>query len=107
MTEAHQVEMRGIYTQVSEQAAEQYRNRLENVSNQWMLATVASLDHQSRDLASGIAANAEERLREACTQVFAGIGDTLRDRLKEIAAGFNPQPPGDQSPLAKSAKSGS
>jgi len=107
MTEAHQVEMRGIYTQISEQTAEQYRNRLENVSNQWMLATVASLDHQSRDLVSGIAANAEERLREACTQVFAGIGDTLRDRLQEIAASFNPQPPADPSPLAKSAKSGS
>lgn len=107
MTEAHQAEMRGMYTQISEQASEQYRTRLENVSNQWMLATVASLDHQSRDVVSGIAANAEEKLREACTQVFAGIGDTLRDRLKEIAAGFNPQPPKDPSPLTRSAKSGS
>src|SRR6266567_663212 len=71
MTDAHQKEMQNVYGQMGELAAEQHKKRLENVSNQWMLATVASLDHQSRDLISGIAASAEERLREACGQVFA------------------------------------
>ncbi len=85
MTVAHQKEMQSIYGQMGEHAAEQYTNRLENVSNQWMLATVASLDHQSRDLISGIAATAEEKLREACAQVFAGVGESLRERLKEMA----------------------
>ena len=104
MTDAHQNEIQRVYGQMSEQAAEHYKSRLENVSNQWMLATVASLDHQSRDMISGIAATAEEKLREACNQVFAGIGDSLRERLKEIASGFTlPEPP----TRAKSANTGS
>src|SRR6266436_4808453 len=104
MTVAHQKEMERAYGQIGEQAVEHYKSKLENVSNQWMLATVASLDHQSRDLISGIAATAEERLREACAQVFAGVGESLRERLKEIASGFTlPKPPAQ----AKSANTGS
>jgi hypothetical protein len=89
MTEAHQTEMYDIYTKLGEQAAEQYRARLDNVSNQWMLATVSSLDHQSRDAIARIAANAEEHLRESCTKVFADIGDALRERLQQIASNLN------------------
>jgi archaellum component FlaC len=89
MTEAHQTEMYHIYTKLGEQAAQQYRERLDNVSNQWMLATVTSLDHQSRDAVARIAVSAEERLRETCTKVFADIGDSLRERLKEISSNLN------------------
>jgi hypothetical protein len=103
MTEAHQKEMERAYRQMGEDAAEHYKSKLENVSNQWMLATVASLDHQSRDMISGIAATAEEKLREACNQVFAGIGESLRERLKEIASELTPPEPSDR---AKSANTG-
>ena len=89
MTEAHQTEMYEIYTRLGEQAAEQYRERLDNVSNQWMLATVTSLDHQSRDAVSRIAVTAEEKLRETCTKVFSDMGDSLRDRLQQIASTLN------------------
>jgi len=104
VTDAHQKEMERAYGQIGEQATELYKSKLENVSNQWMLATVASLDHQSRDLISGIAATAEERLREVCAQVFAGVGESLRERLKEIASGIAPPEPPAQ---AKSANTGS
>ena len=104
-TMAHQQEMQGIYARIGEQAAEQYKNRLENVSNQWMLATVASLDHQSREMISGIAATAEEKLREACAQVFAGVGESLRERLREMAQGFTP--PTEPPARTKSANTGS
>jgi hypothetical protein len=104
MTEAHQKEMERVYGQMGEHAAEQYKGKLENVSNQWMLATVTSLDHQSREMISGIAATAEEKLREACAQVFAGIGESLRERLKEIAQSFTP--PSEPSTRAKSANGG-
>jgi hypothetical protein len=94
MTEKHQAEMRTVYARMGDESAEQYHSRLENVSKQWMLATVTTLDHQSRDVLNGIAAAAEEKLRETCARVFAGIGDTLRERLQQIASGFNaPTPP--------------
>jgi hypothetical protein len=37
---------------------------------------------------SGISASAEEKLREACSQVFANVGETLKKRLQEITAEF-------------------
>lgn len=104
MTDAHQKEMQAVYDRLGEQAAEQYKRRMEGVSNQWMLATVASLDRQSREMISGIAASAEERLREACAQVFAGVGESLRERLAEIAKNFTP--PSEPPPRAKSANTG-
>jgi len=103
MTEAHQKEMQRVYGEMGEHATEQHKHRLEGVSNQWMLATVASLDHQSREMISGIAATAEEKLREACAQVFEGVGESLRERLKEIAQSFAPLEPSER---AKSAKTG-
>ena len=104
MTQHQQAELRGLYARVGEQAAETFRGRLENVSNQWMLATVASLDHQSREMVSGIAASAEEKLREACAHVFEGVGESLRERLREMAQSFTaPAQPPDR---AKSANTG-
>jgi hypothetical protein len=89
MTEMHQAEMRAVYGRMGEQSVEQYHSRLENVSKQWMLATVTTLDHQSREVLSGVAAAAEEKLRETCARVFAGIGNTLQERLQQIASSFN------------------
>ena len=105
MTVAHQQEMQSIYGQMGEHAAEQYKSRLENVSNQWMLATVASFDHQSREMISGIAATAEEKLRAACAQVFDGVGESLRERLREMAQSLTP--PAEPPARAKSANTGS
>jgi len=96
--EQHRAQMGEIYAQLSNQASEVHRNRLENVSTQWLLATVASLDHQSREAAAKIAANAEEKLRETCAQVFAGVGETLQQRLQQIAASLTiSEPPGSMS----------
>lgn len=108
--ESHRNELRGTYQELSRQAAEQHRDRLENVSNQWMLATVATLNHQSREAVSSIAAIAEDKLRETCAQVFANVGDALRERLQKIAEGFaahEPQPSqAPQTPMSRSQSAG-
>jgi hypothetical protein len=90
MTDAHQQEMRSIYNHMGEQAADQHRVRLENVSNQWLLASVASLDHQSRDIVANFASVAQEKLRETSTQVFEEIGEALRERLHQITENLVP-----------------
>ena len=97
MTGAQQREMQNVYSRMGEEAATHYRERLDNVSNQWMLATVTSFDHQSRDSVTRIAATAEEKLRDTCTRVFADIGDALRDRMQQIATKLDPIPPGASS----------
>jgi hypothetical protein len=87
--EANMSEMRNSLAKLSDDGAEHYRSRLENISNSWMVATVATLDHQSRDVIAKIAANAEERLREATKEVFAQFGENLRERLQQIATGLD------------------
>jgi len=101
MTDTHHHKMQGVYNEMGEQAAEQYKNRLESFSNQWILATAASLNHQSQEMISGIAVTAEEKLREVCAQVFAGVGESLRERLKEMGQGF--AAPSEAPPRAKGA----
>ncbi len=102
MTDRNQAELRNVYAAISAQATEHHRTRLENVSNQWMLATVSSLDKQSREAVASISASAEEKLRETCTQVFAGIGETLQERLQQIARNLTitPQDPNTRSRAA-------
>jgi hypothetical protein len=89
MTAAQQDELQNSYVRIGDQAAAQFRDRLDNVSNQWMLATVSSFDHQSRDSVARVTAGVEERLRETFTKVFADMGDALRDRMREIASHLN------------------
>jgi nucleotide-binding universal stress UspA family protein len=94
MNEGNMAEMHKALLKLSNEGADQYRTRLENISNSWMVATVATLDHQSKEVIAKIAATAEERLREATAEVFARFGDSLRERLQQIATGFEkPAPP--------------
>jgi hypothetical protein len=105
MTDRHQGDLRNVYAKIGEQATEQHRARLENVSNQWMLATVTALDHQSREIVADISANAEEKLRETCNQVFENIGETLQERLQQIAR--NLTVPTDPNSRSRSATTSS
>jgi hypothetical protein len=101
MTGAQQREMQNIYSRMGEEATAHYRERLDNVSNQWMLATVSSLDHQSRDSVAKIAATAEEKLRETCTRVFADIGQALRERTQPVTTKLDPAMTGSHAPEEK------
>jgi vacuolar-type H+-ATPase subunit D/Vma8 len=89
VTEEKDAELRAAFGKISDESAVGYRDRLENISNSWMVATVATLDHQSRDVVAKIATAAEERLREATAEVFARFADTLRERLQQMAIGFD------------------
>ena len=88
MTAEQQAEVRSGLHKLGDEAVGEFRGRLENISNSWMVATVTTLNHQSRDVIAQIAATAEERLREASAEVFATFGETLREKLQQIAAGF-------------------
>jgi hypothetical protein len=88
MNAEQQAEARSGLHKLGDEAVGEFRGRLENISNSWMVATVTTLNHQSRDVIAQIAATAEERLREASAEVFATFGETLREKLQQIAAGF-------------------
>jgi BMFP domain-containing protein YqiC len=88
MAEKQQEELRASLSGISTSATDDFKTRLDNVSNTWLLTTVAKLDHQSRDVVSGLSASAEEKLRAACADVFSNVGESLRQRLQEITQEF-------------------
>jgi len=65
---------------------EDYKQRLENASNSWLLTTVTKLDQQSQGLIERLAKATEERLKSVCGIVFAEMGETLRQRLAGLTA---------------------
>ncbi len=92
-TEKQQEELRTSMADLSNRATGDFKTRLDNLSNTWLLTTVAKLDHQSRDVVSGLSASAEEKMRSACAEVFSNVGESLRRRLQEITEEFSKSAP--------------
>lgn len=64
-----------------EESIVQYKDRLENASNSWLLASATMLGQYSKGVLDTLSHSAEERLRDTCANVFADLGETLRARL--------------------------
>ena len=69
---------------------ERYKERLENASNSWLLASATTLGQHSQTVLDTIAKAAEKRLRDTCSEVLSGMGDTLKNRLLGLSADFRP-----------------
>src|SRR5208282_330146 len=72
----------------SDESIEAYKARLENTSNSWLLASATTLGQSSQAIMDTLAKSAEKRLKETCAEVLAGMGDTLKERLLGLSAGF-------------------
>lgn len=69
-----------------EQSIDQYKERLENASNSWLLASATTLGQHSKGVLETLSHAAEERLRDTCADVFANLGETLRQRMMGISS---------------------
>jgi hypothetical protein len=85
--------LRGIISTASGSAVDEYKHRLENASNSWLLATMAKLNQQSERHVEEVAHSTEERLRETCGRVFADVGESLRRRMLELLTSPSPDNP--------------
>ena len=74
----------------TDESIEQYKSRLENASNSWLLASAATLGQNSQAMLDTLARSAEKRIRETCAEVLAGMGDTIKERLLGLSTGFTP-----------------
>ena len=72
----------------TDESIEQYKGRLENASNSWLLASATTLGQHSQAVLDTLAKAAEKRMRESVAGVLAGMGDTLKDRLIGISSGI-------------------
>lgn len=83
--EAQQLEWMEELKKNTEETLEQFRARLENASNTWLLASATTLGQRSQAVLDTLAKTAEKRMRETVADVLAGMGDTLKDRLLGIS----------------------
>jgi hypothetical protein len=89
--QAHQNELVGQLEKRGNESAEQYRQRLENVSNTCIVAAVATLNAQCQSVLESLARTGEERVRVAFSQAVAGLGESLRRSLDELSGQIHPQ----------------
>ena len=99
--EAQQREWMERLTKSSNESIEQYKTRLENASNSWLLASATTLGQHSQTVLETIAKAAEKRLRETCSDVLAGMGDTLKERLMGMSTDFGAEDDEDGPPKKK------
>ncbi|HUO34111.1 MAG TPA: hypothetical protein VMU43_03885 [Candidatus Acidoferrum sp.] len=88
--EAQQLEWMDQLKKSTEETLEQFRTRLENASNTWLLASATTLGQRSQAVLDTLAKSAEKRMRETVADVLAGMGDTLKNRLLGISADIDP-----------------
>jgi hypothetical protein len=79
----------------SDDSVEQFKTRLENASNSWLLASATTLGQHSQAVLDTLAKSAEKRIRETCSDVLAGMGDTIKQRLMGISTAFDVEETGD------------
>jgi hypothetical protein len=87
----------------SDEAMETYKGRMENASNAWLLTSTATLSQKAEQQIETLARNAELKLRDTFTQVFASVGDSLRERLLGVTASMpsSSKPPASENPENK------
>jgi len=90
--EVQQVELN--LTRLGNQAVEDYKQRLENASDTWVLASVTKLNQHSQNLIEQLATASEDRIRAACSGIFAEIGESLRQRILDAPASNSRSKPG-------------
>lgn len=73
-------------TASTHEGVEQYRQKLDNVSNSWMFASVTTLNQHSHNVIEALQRTAEQRLRSTCSNVVNGLAEAMRKQLLGISA---------------------
>jgi hypothetical protein len=65
----------------TDESMEQFKARLENASNSWLVASATTLSQRSQAALDTLANAARKRLRETCSDVLTRMGDALKEGL--------------------------
>jgi len=86
--QSQQKQLMELLQKSGNESIEEYKARLENASNSWLLASATTLGQHSQVVLDTLAKAAEKRLRDTCKDVLAGMGDTLKKRMLDISGDF-------------------
>ncbi len=85
-TEAQNQEnrLRETITLLADQSIEAHETRLEQLCRSSLQETIGKFNQESTEHLDALVRSAEQRLRHTCTEVFADVGESLRQRLLEL-----------------------
>lgn len=79
----------------TEAALEEFRERLENASNSWLLASATTLNQRSQAALDRLTETAEHRMRLVAVRVLAGLAETIRSEMLGLSSELEElNPPG-------------
>ncbi len=78
----------------TDESMDQFRARLENASNSWLVASATTLGQRSQAALDALAKAAHNRLRETCSDVLTRMGNALKESLP----GGSDDLPADETP---------
>ena len=78
----------------TDESMDQFRARLENASNSWLVASATTLGQRSQAALDTLAKAAHNRLRETCSDVLTRMGNALKESLP----GGSGDLPADETP---------
>ncbi len=81
MRDAQQREWLELLKISTDESMDQFKARLENASNSWLVASAATLGQRSQATLDMLANAARKRLRETCSDVLTRMGDALKEGL--------------------------
>ncbi len=82
--DAREKHLREVLASASDQGIQSYKERLESAANSWLLTTVSKLNQDSQQQLTTLTRAAEARLRDTCKQVFANVGEALRQQMLNL-----------------------
>jgi hypothetical protein len=77
--------LRETMGQLAEQAIQAHEMRLEQVSRLSLQDAIGKFSQESSEHLENVVNSAEKRLRQTCNDVFGEVGESLRQRLLELA----------------------
>ena len=89
-SDAREKHLRETLASASDQGIETYKQRLESAANSWLLTTVSKLNQDSQQQLGTLTRAAEARLRDTCKQVFANVGEALRQQMLDLPVSCRP-----------------
>jgi hypothetical protein len=91
--EARQQEWAQGLEHLSEEATGKHQDRLQTVGDSWVASSMRRLNERGEDAVESLTRSADQSLRDACSKVFEGLAEMLRERKgNAAAAGFVPSP---------------
>jgi len=85
--------LQALLLQSSDRSVDTFKERLENASNAWLAASMATLQARAQAALTMFGTSTDEKVREAVAKSLAGLADAMHERLLSLSVQLAPPLP--------------